>query len=46
MTKVLVGFHAVTSRLRQKPETVREIYVDAGRSDTRAKDLKAAAQRR
>ena len=45
MNKVLVGFHAVTSRLRQKPETVREIYVDASRSDTRAKDLKAAATR-
>jgi 23S rRNA (guanosine2251-2'-O)-methyltransferase len=45
MNKVLVGFHAITSRLRQRPETVREIYIDAERSDTRAKDLKVAAQR-
>ena len=43
--KALVGFHAITSRLRQKPETVREIYVDAGRADARAKDLRALAQR-
>ncbi len=43
--KVLTGFHAVTSRLRQRPETVREIYMDATRSDGRAKDLKALAQR-
>ena len=41
--KVLTGFHAVTSRLRQRPETIREIYVDAARSDARAKDLKRAA---
>ena len=25
--KQLVGFHAVTSRLRQKPDTVRAIYI-------------------
>jgi len=41
--KTLTGFHAVTSRLRQRPETIREIYVDAVRSDARAKDLKRAA---
>jgi 23S rRNA (guanosine2251-2'-O)-methyltransferase len=45
MSKVLVGFHAVTSRLRQKPETVREIYVDAERADARAKDLRKLAER-
>jgi 23S rRNA (guanosine2251-2'-O)-methyltransferase len=45
MSKVLVGFHAVTSRLRQKPETVREIYVDAERADARAKELRKLAQR-
>ncbi len=43
--KILTGFHAVTSRLRQKPETVREIYVDAERKDGRAKDLRDLAQR-
>jgi len=43
--KVLTGFHAVTSRLRQKPGTVREIYVDAERRDARAKDLRELAAR-
>src|SRR5262245_43341935 len=43
--KQLVGFHAVTSRLRQKPDTVRAIYVDAGRNDARAKDLRELARR-
>jgi 23S rRNA (guanosine2251-2'-O)-methyltransferase len=43
--KTLTGFHAVTSRLRQKPETVREIYVDVARKNTRAKDLRELATR-
>jgi len=43
--KTLAGFHAVTSRLRQKPETIREIYVDAERKDARVKDLREAAKR-
>jgi 23S rRNA (guanosine2251-2'-O)-methyltransferase len=42
--KTLVGFHAVTSRLRQKPDTVSEIYLDAERNDARAKDLRALAR--
>lgn len=42
--KILVGFHAVTSRLRQKPGTVSEIYLDAGRNDGRAKDLRKLAE--
>ena len=41
--KTLVGFHAVTSRLRQRPETIREIYIDAERNDARAKDLRRMA---
>jgi 23S rRNA (guanosine2251-2'-O)-methyltransferase len=45
MYKNLVGFHAVTSRLRQRPETVREIYIDATRNDGRVKDLKELAKR-
>ena len=35
----LVGFHAVTARLRQHPQSVREIYVDTARRDQRARDL-------
>lgn len=41
--KTLAGFHAVRSRLRQRPESVTEIYVDAARNDGRMKDLQAAA---
>ena len=41
--KTLIGFHAVTGRLRQKPDTISEIYVDAERNDGRARDLKAMA---
>ncbi len=43
--KVLAGFHSVTSRLRQRPETVHEIYVDAERNDARLRDLREAAKR-
>jgi len=43
--KILIGFHAITSRLRQRPESVREIYMDAERGDARARDLRAAAKR-
>ena len=43
--KTLAGFHAVTARLRQRPETVNEIYIDATRNDGRAKDLKELAKR-
>jgi 23S rRNA (guanosine2251-2'-O)-methyltransferase len=35
----LVGFHAVTARLRQHPQSVREIYVDTARRDQRAREL-------
>jgi 23S rRNA (guanosine2251-2'-O)-methyltransferase len=45
MTKALAGFHAVTARLRQKPDTVTEIYIDATRVDGRAKDLRKLAEK-
>lgn len=38
-TRLLVGFHAVTARLRQRPASVRELYVAAGRQDARAREL-------
>jgi len=41
--KTLIGFHAVTGRLRQKADTISEIYVDAERNDGRVRDLKAMA---
>ena len=38
-TRLLVGFHAVTARLRQHPASVRELFVAAGRNDARAREL-------
>ena len=38
-TQQLIGFHAVTARLRQHPQGVRAIYVDARRRDQRAREL-------
>jgi 23S rRNA (guanosine2251-2'-O)-methyltransferase len=43
-TRLLVGFHAVTARLRQRPASVRELYVAVGRHDSRARDLIARAE--
>jgi len=45
-THLLFGFHPVTARLRHHPESVREIYVHAGRSDPRLRELMAVAQQR
>ena len=38
-TRYLIGFHAVTARLRQHPDGVRAIYVVAARRDRRAREL-------
>ena len=35
----IFGFHAITSRLRQHPDSIREIYLDTNRQDQRARDL-------
>jgi len=43
--KMLAGFHAVKSRLRVKPESVREIFMDSERKDARAKELRALAEK-
>ena len=43
-TRTLFGFHAVTARLRQAPDSVRTLYVDAARNDSRARDLVARAR--
>lgn len=45
-TRVIHGFHAVLSRLRQNAASIREIYVDASRDDRRARELKALAEGR
>ena len=38
-TVVVYGFHAVTSRLRNAPDSVEELYVDPQRQDARMRDL-------
>ena len=42
-TQVIVGFHAITARLRSQPESVAELYLDATRDDARIRDLEAYA---
>jgi len=44
--RLIYGFHAVLSRLRQKAARVREIYLDPSRGDRRARDLAQAARDR
>ena len=41
---VVFGFHAVTSRVRVRAESVREIFVDMKRVDKRMQDLIAVAK--
>ena len=43
-TRIIYGFHAVTSRLRQSAASVKELYVDAAREDRRAHDLMKTAE--
>jgi 23S rRNA (guanosine2251-2'-O)-methyltransferase len=43
--KTIVGFHAIKSRLRQQPRTMKEIYVDAARDDARMRELRSAAEK-
>jgi 23S rRNA (guanosine2251-2'-O)-methyltransferase len=45
-TRIIYGFHAVTSRLRQSPAVVKEIYIDAAREDGRVHELLKAAESR
>ncbi len=43
-TRPIFGFHAVTSRLRQNPDSIKEIYIDADRRDQRARELMKLAE--
>jgi len=38
-SRLIYGFHAVTSKLRHDPESVKELLVDATRQDARVRDL-------
>ena len=42
-SRIIYGFHAVISRLRQHAAGVQEIYLDATRHDARAQDLSKLA---
>jgi 23S rRNA (guanosine2251-2'-O)-methyltransferase len=42
-TRILFGFHAVNGRLRRRPDSVHEIYLDPSRRDARARDLTGRA---
>lgn len=42
-TRTLHGFHAVTARLRQRPESVRDLYVADAKQGPRMRDLLARA---
>jgi 23S rRNA (guanosine2251-2'-O)-methyltransferase len=38
-TRILFGFHAITARLRQRPDSIRALYLLAGRHDARSRAL-------
>lgn len=42
--RLIFGFHAVTSRLRQNPDSIKEIFLDSTRRDQRARDLAKFAE--
>ncbi len=43
-TRSIFGFHAVTSRLRQNPDSIKEIFIDANRRDQRAREFTKLAE--
>ncbi|MBA4143162.1 MAG: 23S rRNA (guanosine(2251)-2'-O)-methyltransferase RlmB [Nitrosospira sp.] len=42
--RLIFGFHAIASRLRQNPASVKEIFIDVGRRDQRARELAQLAE--
>ena len=43
-SRILFGFHAVTARLRTRPDSVDMLYVSSARHDARMRDLMVRAQ--
>ena len=43
-TRLIHGFHAVISRVRQNAASIREVYVDQTRDDRRVRELKALVE--
>lgn len=46
MNRIVFGFHAVNSRLRQNPASVQEICIDKSRKDARMQDLLKIAEQK
>lgn len=42
--RLIFGFHAIVSRLRQNPDSIKEIFFDTARRDERARDLTRLAE--
>jgi 23S rRNA (guanosine2251-2'-O)-methyltransferase len=42
-SRILFGFHAVTARLRTRPQSVHALYMTGARQDARARDIVARA---
>jgi 23S rRNA (guanosine2251-2'-O)-methyltransferase len=42
--RLMFGFHAIISRLRQNSASVKEIFLDSSRRDSRARDLATLAE--
>jgi 23S rRNA (guanosine2251-2'-O)-methyltransferase len=43
-SRILFGFHAVTARLRTRPQSVHALYMTGARNDARARDVVARAE--
>ena len=43
-TRLVYGFHALTAKLRQDPDAIKEILVDGSRQDVRMRDLMKLAE--
>ncbi len=46
ITRIVFGFHAVNSRIRQNPASVKEVCIDKTRKDARMQDLLALAEQK
>jgi 23S rRNA (guanosine2251-2'-O)-methyltransferase len=42
--RFIFGFHAILSRLRQNPDSIKDIFLDSARRDQRARDLVKSAE--
>ena len=43
-TRLIFGFHAVISRLRQNPDSIKEVFIDEARHDQRIRSLISMTQ--